>query len=112
MTDLDAKLVEVSRQYDSLQAELADPANATQPSEIRRLGKELARLEPVVATFRELQATREQLTGAREIRDREADQELRDLARDEVAKLENDEQRRVEALKVLLLPRDPDDDRN
>jgi len=112
MTDLDAKLVEVSRQYDSLQAELADPANATQPSELRRLGKELARLEPVVTSFRELQATREQLSGAREIRDREADEELRDLAREEVNKLEHDEQRQLEELKVLLLPRDPNDDRN
>ena len=34
MTDLDAKLVEVSRQYDSLQAELADPANATQRDQL------------------------------------------------------------------------------
>jgi peptide chain release factor 1 len=112
MTDLDAKLVEVSRQYDTLQAELADPAKATQPSELRRLGKELARLEPVVATFRDLQATRAQLSGAREMREREPDEELRDLARDEVTKLEHDEQRQLEELKVLLLPRDPNDDRN
>ena len=112
MTDLDAKLVEVSRQYDSLQAELADPANSSEPNSIRRLGKEMARLEPVVHTFRQLQATRRELAGAREMRDKEADEELRSMARDEVTRLEADEARQVENLRVLLLPHDPNDERN
>jgi peptide chain release factor 1 len=112
MTDLDAKLVEVSRQYDSLQAELADPANSSEPNAIRRLGREMARLEPVVDTFRQLQATRRELAGAREMRDKEADEELRSMARDEVTRLEVDEARQVENLRVLLLPHDPNDERN
>jgi peptide chain release factor 1 len=112
MTDLDAKLVEVSRQYDSLQAQLADPANSSEPNAIRRLGKEMARLEPVVGTFRQLQATRRELSGAREMRDKEPDDELRSMARDEVTRLEADEARQVENLRVLLLPHDPNDERN
>ena len=112
MTDLDAKLVEVSRQYDSLQAQLADPANSSEPNAIRRLGKEMARLEPVVDTFRQLQATRRELAGAREMRDKEADEELRSMARDEVTRLEADEARQVDNLRVLLLPHDPNDERN
>jgi len=112
MTDLDAKLVEVSRQYDSLQSELADPANSSEPNAIRRLGKEMARLEPVVDTFRQLQTTRRELAGAREMRDKEADEELRSMARDEVTRLEADEARQVDNLRVLLLPHDPNDERN
>src|SRR5437870_4134015 len=112
MTDLDAKLVEVSRQYDSLQSELADPANSSEPNAIRRLGKEMARLEPVVDTFRQLQTTRRELAGAREMRDKEADEELRSMARDEVTRLEADEARQMDNLRVLLLPHDPNDERN
>jgi peptide chain release factor 1 len=110
MTDLDAKLQDVARQYDALQQELARPEITADPTEIRRLGRELSRLEPVVTTFRHLEETRRELTGARELRDGEPDEELRALARDEVDRLELDEARLVEELKVLLLPRDPADD--
>ena len=84
MTDLDAKLEDVATQYDSLQAELARPETATDPAALRRLGQELARLEPVVGAFRALQSTRAELSGAREMRDGEHDEELRTMARDEV----------------------------
>ena len=92
--------------------ELADPANSSEPNAIRRLGKEMARLEPVVDTFRQLQTTRRELAGAREMRDKEADEELRSMARDEVTRLEADEARQVDNLRVLLLPHDPNDERN
>ena len=112
MSDLDATLAEVARQYDDVQNELARPETSADPRAIRRLGKELARLEPVVAAFRSLQATRSELAGARELRDADADEEVRALAREEVDRLSGDESRLVEELKVLLLPRDPNDDRN
>ena len=59
------------------------PRPSTDPDAIRRLGQELARLEPVVAAFRRLEATRTELAGARELRDgSEADDEMqRDGAR-------------------------------
>ena len=112
MIDLDAKLAEVARQYDDLQSDLARPETATDPDAIRRLGKELARLEPVVATYRQLDATRTQLAGAREMREGEADEELRQMARDEIETLSAEEERLLEELKVLLLPRDQNDDRD
>jgi peptide chain release factor 1 len=112
MTDLDAKLHEVARQYDALQQELARPEVSSDPSEIRRLGRELARLEPVVTAFRHLEDSRRELAGVRELRDSESDEELRAMAREEVGRLEDEEARLVEELKVLLLPRDPADDGN
>src|SRR3954453_16388772 len=113
MTALDEKLTEVARQYDDLGAELARPEVATDPGELRRLGRELARLEPVVDAFRRLETTRTELAGARELRDAaDAGDELRSMAQDEVVRLEADEARLVEELKVLLLPRDPNDDRD
>ena len=113
MSSLDAKLAEVAHQYDDLQAELARPEVSSDPSELRRLGRELARLEPAVEAFRRLEATRTELAGAREVRSSaDADDELRAMAREEIERLEADEARLLEELKVLLLPRDPNDDRD
>ncbi|HEV8488564.1 MAG TPA: peptide chain release factor 1 [Candidatus Limnocylindrales bacterium] len=112
MSDLDTKLAEVARQYDDLQSELARPETSTDPSALRRLGKEMARLEPVVAAFRRLQATRSELAGARELRDADTDEDLRAMAHDEVERLSTDEIRLLEDLRVLLLPRDANDDRS
>ena len=113
MSDLDAKLAEIARSYDDLQAELSRPETSTDPAAIRRLGQEMARLEPVVEAYRRLDATRTELTGARELRDAsDADDELKAMARDEIDRLEADEARLIEELKFLLLPRDPNDDRD
>jgi peptide chain release factor 1 len=109
---IDAKLLEVAAQYDELNEELQRPETSTDPAAIRRLGRELARLEPVVEAFRRLEATRAELAGAREMRDGESDEELRAMAREEIARLEAAEERLIGELRVLLLPRDPSDDRN
>ena len=107
---IDAKLGEVVARYEAVQAELARPETSRDPDAIRRLGRELSRLEPVVAAIRALAATRAELAGARELRDGEADDDLRAMAREEIGRLEGDEVRLTEKLKVLLLPRDPADD--
>ncbi len=109
---IDDALREVVARYEAVQAELARPETATDPDALRRLGQELARLEPVVSAVRRLEQTRTELAGAREMRDGETDDELRTLARDEVTRLEADEARQIDELKVLLLPRDPADDGN
>jgi peptide chain release factor 1 len=112
MTGLDAKLAEVADQYDDLQAQFSLPETSADPDALRRLGRELARLEPVVAAYRQLEEARRELSGAREMRDAEADDELRQMARDEVERLEVLEARLLADLRVLLLPRDPNDDRD
>ena len=110
MSELEAKLAEVARQYDDVQVRLVRPETSADPDAIRRLGRELARLEPVVGAYRRLGLTQAELAGAREMRDADADDELRAMAREEVDRLEADEARLIEELKVLLLPRDPADD--
>jgi peptide chain release factor 1 len=113
MSDLDAKLTEIAAQYDDLQGQLARPEVTSDPNEIRQLGRELARLQPTVDAFRTLQATRDELAGAREVRDaRDGDDDMRSLARDEIGQLETQEARLLEELRVLLLPRDPNDGRD
>ena len=115
MTDthgLDAKLAGLARQLDDVDAQLTTPEVLADPAQLRRLGRERARLEPVVAAYRELGEVREQLEGARQLRDHESDEDLRAMARDEIAELEGREERLVDDLRIALIPRDPNDDRN
>ncbi|MFL5756908.1 MAG: PCRF domain-containing protein, partial [Chloroflexota bacterium] len=109
---LDNKLADVARQYDEVAAELGRPEVTADPNSLRRLGRELSRLEPVVEAYRRLLAIRDELDGVRQLRDREPDEDVRALAREEVDSLEATERELLENLKVLLLPRDPNDDRN
>jgi peptide chain release factor 1 len=109
---LDTKLAGLARQYDEITAQLGTSEVLSDPAQLKKLGRELARLEPVVAAYRELKDVREQLTGARQMRDVETDDEMRTLARDEIAELDARETALVEELKVSLIPRDPNDDRN
>jgi peptide chain release factor 1 len=109
---LDAKLADLARQYDEVSRQLGTPEILADPSALKRLGRELARLEPVVATYRELNDVRTQLGGAREVRDGETDDDMRALAREEMDALEIRETALVSDLRLSLIPRDPNDDRN
>jgi peptide chain release factor 1 len=102
----------VAHQYDELQAQAALPETSTDPAAIRRLGKELSRLEPVVSAYRQLIGITTELSGAREMRESETEEELRAMAREEVNRLETKEEQLVAALKLLLLPRDPADEKD
>jgi len=108
---IDAKLIEIATQYDALNAELARPETGSDPAALKRLGKELSHLEPVVSAWRELLAARKELAEALEMRD-SGDEEMHALAQDEVRRLEAREAELVEALRVLLLPRDPNDEKS
>jgi peptide chain release factor 1 len=109
---LDAKLAGLARQYDDVGRQLGTPEVLTDPAQLRRLGRELSRLEPVVEAYRELGDVRSQLDGARQLRDTETDDDMKAMVRDEIAALEARETSILENLKVALLPRDPNDDRN
>ena len=108
---IDAKLVEIATQYDALNAELSRPETGSDPTALKRLGKELSQLEPVVSAWRELLAARKELAEALEMRD-SGDEEMHDLAREEVRRLETREQELLESLRLQLLPRDPNDEKS
>jgi peptide chain release factor 1 len=112
VSGLDDKLEGLARQYDEVQAELAKPETSTDPNAIRRLGRELSRMEPAVEAYRRLQEIRRQLVGAHQMREGELDEDLRVMAQDEIERLTAEEERELAELTVLLLPRDPNDERN
>jgi peptide chain release factor 1 len=106
---IEDRLAEIEHQAGQIETELSQPGVASDPNALRRLGKELRRLEPMVSASQELRRTREELVGAREIRDGDADADMRTWARDEVRRLEAAEQDLLDRLRVLLLPHDPND---
>jgi peptide chain release factor 1 len=110
---LDARLDEIEAQWQEIQAQLVRPEVASDPESLKRLGREMARIEPVVNVYAALRAVRHELAGAREVRDgHAAEPEMRELARDEVERLEAAEADLVDRIRLLLLPRDPNDERD
>jgi peptide chain release factor 1 len=108
---LDGKLIQIATQYDELNDELARPETGADPAALKRLGKELSQLEPVVNAWRELLAARKELAEALEMRD-SGDEEMHDMAQEEVRRLETRETELIELLRIQLLPRDPNDEKN
>ena len=114
MTDLDAKLAEVAAPIRRPPGGSARPEVDCDPDAIRRLGRELARgsSRSSPRTGRSSATRRRALRSPRAARLPGRDEELRQMARDEVTRLEADESRLLEDLRVLLLPRDPNDERD
>lgn len=106
------KLEALSRQYDELAARLADPAIYDDIKVYREVSKEVARLEPLIATWRKQQKALADLEGARELMREADDAEMRQMAREEVEALEAETAELEAQLTLLLLPRDERDDRN
>ncbi len=109
---LEERLDDVERRLDHIEQEWSDPEVASDPERSRELGREQARLAPVVADYRQLKSVRAQLQTTRRERDAGQDQELREMAREIVTELEAEETAVIERVRLALLPSDPNDDRD
>jgi len=105
------RLRAVEARYEEVARELSTPEAASDPARLANLGRELSRLEPTVTAFRALEAVRRELESTRALA-RDPDEGVRELVRDEVARLEASEVQLTEELQALLVPRDPNDDRD
>jgi peptide chain release factor 1 len=107
------KLQSVEQTYKELTRRLADPDIATNPEELQRVSKARSSLEETVDTYDNWKKTKNDLTGARQIHKESGnDPELREMAALEVEELEEKLAHLEKQLKILLLPRDPNDDKN
>ena len=109
---LEARLDELERRLDEIEAEWSDPDVAADPERGRRLGREQARIGPIVENHRRLRAVQEQLASARRGLQSESDPEMRELTREIIAENEAEEVRLAEQLRIQLLPADPNDERD
>ena len=108
---MEDKLVAIEKKYGQLEARLADPACYNDPEAVTRLTREQKELQPVAEKIRALRKLEGELAEAETLL-RSEDGELRALAREELAEGNERLEALREELKLLLLPRDPDDDRN
>ncbi|HEX2141686.1 MAG TPA: peptide chain release factor 1, partial [Candidatus Limnocylindria bacterium] len=105
------RLREIEARFDEVAAAMSSPDAAADPRRLTELGRELSRLEPVVNAIRSWAGVRDQLAEAREMA-RDPDDEVRAMAREEVAALEERERMLEQELRTHLVPRDPNDDRD
>ncbi|MFN8062905.1 MAG: peptide chain release factor 1 [Vicinamibacterales bacterium] len=105
------KLHAIEASYDRLMGLIADPAVQADAAEYRTHSKALAELQPLVDKFREYKTVEKELAQARELLET-AEPDMRELAQEEVAVLENRRESLLQAIKVLLVPKDPNDEKN
>ena len=103
------KALAIAARYDELTSQMSDPEFAADGQSLARLGKERAQIEPLALHARQMQSVRLQLDEARASLN---DPDLGELARDEIAVLEPQLATLSTRLEELLIPKDPDADRN
>lgn len=106
------KLNEVESRFEQVGMKLQDPNVTGDQSQYRALMKEHADLSPVVTTYRRYKSVAEELKGAKALLESESDPELRQMAKEEIGPLESSVESLESELKLLLLPKDPNDDKN
>jgi len=109
---LELRLDELERRLEQIEAEWADPAVASDPARSRQLGREQAQLAPVVEAYRQLRKVRQERESAEHARATDSDPEVRQMADGIVDDKQREEAEVLERLRVLLLPRDKNDEKN
>ena len=106
------KILALQDKYNSLQAQLSDPAVIADMKKYVQLNKDYKQLEPIVKTGLDYKKKVEELAEAKDIMINEKDEDLREMARAEIADLEPQIPQLEEQIKILLIPADPDDAKN
>ena len=103
------KLKDLDLRYEDLESQLGDPREYGDAEKLRQVNRELKELLPVVETYRAYQAADSRRREAEELLH---DQEMKEMAQDELAEAKEELEQLKEKLTILLLPRDPNDSRN
>jgi peptide chain release factor 1 len=105
------KLAEVEKRYEELERLMSDPQLLLQQREYSKLAKERAELEEIVARFREWRKIEQEIENNRELL-QEDEEAIRELAKEELNTLRQRKDELERRLKILILPKDPNDNKN
>ncbi|MCI7146474.1 MAG: peptide chain release factor 1 [Clostridiales bacterium] len=105
------KLDFITGKYDELSQKVADPDVISNQPVWQKYMKEMGEMEPIVRKYTEYKKTKQDLADTKELLE-EGDEEMRELAKMEMGELEENLEKCQEELKVLLLPKDPNDEKN
>lgn len=106
------KLDAVVNKYNELTTVVADPDVISNQSVWQKHMKEMGEMEPIVKKYIEYKEARDALEFAKELVENESDEELRDMAKLEISEQEESIEKISSELRILLIPKDPNDDRN
>ena len=106
------KLDFIVEKYQELSLKVSDPDVINDQPVWQKYIKEMGEMEPIVKKYEEYKKAKEGLRDVKEIVENETDEEMRDLAKMEINDLEEQIEQNEEELKVLLLPKDPNDEKN
>ncbi len=106
------KLANIEARFDEIDKLLAAPDVTADYDKVVNYSKERAKMEDVVVEYRRYKRMNEELKDAREVFQMEEDSEMREMARAEIHELEEQIEAQEAKLKILLLPKDPRDDKN
>ncbi len=98
--------------YEELIAELNNPDVVQNPDRFRRLNKEISDLDPIVEAYRSYKAANRNIEDSLMILEEEKDEEMRELAKEEIAENRRLVEELEQKIKILLLPKDPNDEKN
>jgi peptide chain release factor 1 len=105
------KLAAVEGRYEELMAQLSTAEVQSDPAEYRKAAKTLSELEPLVRAFREYRTVEQDIAGATELT-RSGDAEMQALAEEELGALRERRDALAHELRILLIPKDPNDEKN
>ena len=107
------KLDFILEKYEELSMTVSDPEVIANQSLWQQKIKELGEMEPVVTKYKEYKKVQEDLAATEEmLNELGSDDEMRDMAKEELAELKEKSEKLTEELKIALLPKDPNDDKN
>jgi len=106
------KLTEAEERYEELSEQLTKIEVVTNQELMKKLMKEHKYLTPIITKFREYRTAEKGESDSLEMLDEQLDPEMREMAEEELAKCKEDKERLYEELKIMLLPRDPNDEKS
>lgn len=105
------KLEAVEKRFMQLEQKLSEPEIASRPQELKTLSKEHSDLEDLVTSFRKYKAITQEIESNKQLLN-DADPEMRSMAKEELTRLKPEQESLEAELKMLLLPKDPNDEKN
>lgn len=106
------KLAFIENKYDELSVKISDPSIMANQNEWRKLCKEHAELEIIVNEYREYKKVIEDLEANKEMLQEETDKEMKEMLQEEISDLTEKEEELDHKIQILLLPKDPNDEKN
>ena len=106
------KLAFTENKYDELSVKISDPSIMANQNEWRKLCKEHAELEILVNVYKEYKKVMEDLAANKEMLNMESDREMKEMLSEEISMLSNRQVELENEIQILLLPKDPNDDKN